>query len=99
MHACPGGVLLGIRGEGVPPGYLFQTKTCYLISIPIFRPGLEKLYPFSDLTYIFTKAQIMSSLLRLERRQQICLNSALMIYFGYFSFRVTHLELKIQILL
>ena len=37
----------------------------------------------------------MSSL-RLERQQQICKNSALMIQFGYFSFSLIHLELKRQ---
>ena len=66
----PGGVLLGILGGGVPHGSSnpdpisdqkkiifhtsFQTRT--LKSIPIFRPGL--------------KAEIMLSLLRLERKQK-----------------------------
>ena len=39
----------------------------------------------------------MSPSLRLERQQQICKNSALMIYFGYFSFPLIDLELKGQI--
>ena len=39
----------------------------------------------------------MSPSLRLERQQQICKNLAPIIYFGYFSFSVIHMELKRQI--
>ena len=54
-------------------------------STPVFRQDLQNPYPISE------KAEIMSSLLRLEGRQKI-----LQIHseFAYFFFFLTHLELK-----
>jgi len=47
------GILLGIFGGGVPPASpnpdpISDQKMKF--STPVFRPGLEKPYPFSDLT-------------------------------------------------
>ena len=55
---CPGGVLLGILGGGVPRGSSnpdpisdlnmpFSTPVFRLI--PVFRPELANIHPFSDM--------------------------------------------------
>jgi len=49
----PGGVLLGIFGEGVPPASpnpdpISDQKMPF--PTPVFRPGFKNSYPFSDLT-------------------------------------------------
>ena len=74
------GLLLGILRRAVLPGYLifhtcFQTRP--LNSIPVFIPGLY--------------AEVMSSLLRLERKQKIF---QMHFEFAYFYFVLIHLELK-----
>ena len=58
---------------------LFQTQKCS--STPVFRPGLQ--------------AEIMSSLLRLERKNKLKIFQIHFFEFPYFSFFLsTHLELK-----
>ena len=78
-----GGLLLGIIGGGVPPG----SPNPNLISdqkMPsstlVFRPGLY--------------AEVMSSLLRLERKQK---SLQMHFEFAYFYFVLIHLELKRQL--
>ena len=82
-HRCtvkPCGILLGILGGGVllcfpNPDPISDQKL--LFSTPDFRPGL--------------KAEIMSLLLRLQRKPKILPKY---FEFAYFSVFLTHLELK-----
>ena len=78
-----GGGIFRIRGGGVPPGSPNPDPISdqnMPFSILVFRPDI---YAYKGLNNI-------SPSLRLERQQQICKNSALMIYFGYFSFSLIH---------
>ena len=61
---CPGGVLLGIFGGGVPPASpnpdpISDQKMPF--PIPISRPDLKNPYPFSDLTLYVIKHSICIS--------------------------------------
>ena len=82
----PRGTLLGILGGSVPPGSsnpnpIYDEKMSS--STPVFRLDLKNPCPFSDL------AEIMSSLLGLERKQKNSSNT-----FSHSSISFFHLELK-----
>ena len=69
-----GGVLLGILGGGVPPGSPNSdliTDQKMSLSTPVFRPGL-------------CRQKMMSSLLRLERKQKILQTHFEFAYFSFF---------------
>ena len=71
----PGGVLLRILGGGVPPGSPNPDPTSdqkMQLSIPVFRPGLY--------------AEIMLSLLRLERKQNNSSNQFRIRIFFFLSY-------------
>ena len=98
MSICPGGysweILVGVCRRIHQILTLFQTKKCNFphpfsdqtskIPIPVFRPGLE--------------AEIMSSLLRLERKQKKYSNPCRIriFFFLSYSFRIETIKTFIQ---
>ena len=87
-----GGGISGILGGGVPPGSsnadpILDQKMSFFI--PVFKPGA----PLKSIPIIRPGlSEIMSSLLRLEQQQKRF--PKIYFVFAYFSFFLTHLELK-----
>ena len=81
----PRGVLLRILGGGVPPDSLIKSWAYFRPKNVVFRIRFQTWRRSQNATYVFTKAEIMSSSLRLERQQED-------IEFVYCPFFLIHLD-------
>ena len=96
MFKARGITVLGIFGGRVPARF-FKSRPCFRpkvpFSTPVFRPDLQNPYPISE------KAEIMSSLLRLEGRQKNSSNPfriRIFLFLSY-SFRIETINTFIQL--
>ena len=81
----PRGVLLRILGGGVPPDSSIKSWAYFRPKNVVFRISFQTWRRSQNATYVFTKAEIMSSSLRLERQQED-------IEFAYCPFFLIHFD-------